>query len=163
MADLTGKQLVLGSTQAAEATVLPLYFLRNEGVDFSKVEIVSLDAEVDGEGNPCASPEHVLRALRDGRGDAGIITVDLWNRESDQSSINGEMRQVWTSPPFSHCVFTAAAAFNKDLAARFTKLMTEMDPEEPATLEVMQLEGTKRWLPGSPDGFVKLVEAIRDE
>jgi ABC-type phosphate/phosphonate transport system substrate-binding protein len=163
LADLTAKRLVLGSTQAAEATVLPLYYLRKEGVDFSRVEIVSLDAEVDSKGNPCASPEHVLQALRDGRGDAGIITEDLWNREKDQPTTRGSMRQVWTSPPFSHCVFTAAATFNKDLADRFTQLMTEMDPDEPATVDVMQLEGTRRWLPGSPDGFVTLVEALSNE
>jgi ABC-type phosphate/phosphonate transport system substrate-binding protein len=79
--DLIGKQLVLGSSQAAEATVLPLYYLKNEGVDLSKVEILSLDAEVDSKGNPCSSPWHVLQTLRVGRGDAGIITEDLWNGE----------------------------------------------------------------------------------
>lgn len=47
-ADLAGKLLVLGSSQAAEATVLPLHYLKKSGVDFSLVKIVSLDAEVDG-------------------------------------------------------------------------------------------------------------------
>jgi phosphonate transport system substrate-binding protein len=159
--DLIGKRLVLGSSQAAEATVLPLFFLKKEGVDFSNLKIVSLDAEVDNDGNPCASPEHVLQALRDGRGDAGIITTELWNRARNEPSTR--LRQVWTSPPFSHCVFTAAAKFDKTLAARFTELMTAMDPNERTTLDVMRLEGTKKWLRGSPDGFKDLVTALREE
>jgi ABC-type phosphate/phosphonate transport system substrate-binding protein len=148
--------------QAAEATVLPLYYLKAEGVDLGRVKIVSLDGEVDSQGNPCASPWHVLQALRDGRGDAGIITEELWNREQDPSTQRA-LRLVWTSPPFSHCVFTAAAEFDKSLASKFTALMTSMDPNEPATSDVMRLEGTKKWLRGSPVGFENLVKALRSE
>lgn len=159
-ADLAGKRLVLGSLQAAEATVLPVHFLQKEGVDLSKVTVVSLDAEVDSKGNPCASPEFVLQAIRDGRGDAGIITTGLWNREKDRPAIQRTLRQVWTSPKFSHCVFTAAEGFDKERAETFVKLMTSMDPKDPATVDVMRLEGTRKWLPGSPDGFQDLVDAL---
>jgi ABC-type phosphate/phosphonate transport system substrate-binding protein len=158
--DLAGKKLILGSTQAAEATVLPLHFLKAEGVDLKGVTVVSLDQEVDSKGNPCASPQHVLKALRDGRGDAGIITEDLWKSVRSQEAKGGPLQLVWTSPPFSHCVFTAAEGFDKDRAARFTKLMLAMNPDDEATRDVMRLEGTKRWLPGSPAGFKDLVEAL---
>jgi phosphonate transport system substrate-binding protein len=159
-ADLAGKQLVLGSLQAAEATVLPVHFLKKEGIDFGKVKVVSLDAEVDSKGNPCASPLHVLQALREGRGDAGIITMDLWNHVKNQPGTKDLLKQVWTSPPFSHCVFTANAKFDKKLGERFTKLMTAMDAKAPETAEVMRLEGTRKWLPGSPDGFAELINAL---
>jgi len=159
--DLAGKQLVLGSSQAAEATVLPLHYLKKEGVDFGKVKFVSLDAEVDSKGNPCASPQHVLAALQNGRGDAGIITADLWNHVKDSSG--SSLIQVWASPPFSHCVFTASTKFDKDRAARFTRLMQAMDPAQSETKDVMRLEGTKKWLPGSDEGFKDLVEALRDK
>jgi ABC-type phosphate/phosphonate transport system substrate-binding protein len=162
-ADLAGKSLVLGSKQAAEATVLPVYYLKKEGVDFDKVKIVSLDAEVDSKGNPCASPEFVLRALQEGRGDAGVITLDLWNRVKDKPQTKDSLTQIWTSPPFSHCVFTAAKGFDKDSAQRFTQLMTEMDPKDSTTADVMRLEGTRKWLPGSPDGFASLVDALSSE
>jgi ABC-type phosphate/phosphonate transport system substrate-binding protein len=159
LAELAGKKLILGSSQAAEATVLPLHFLKKEGVDFGQVKIVSLDAEVDGQGNPCASPQHVLQALREGRGDAGIITTELWARVKGDRLLG----EVWTSPPFSHCVFTAAAKFDQDRAARFTQLMQEMDPDESATKDVMRLEGTKRWCPASPDGFKDLIDALGEK
>src|SRR5262245_46495713 len=134
LSDLAGKKLVLGSSQAAEATVLPLHFLKKEGLNLSQVKIVNLDAEVDSQGNPCASPQHVLQALRDGRGDAGIITADLWNHTKG----DGSLQPVWTSPPFSHCVFTAAAGFDKDRGQRFAQLMQAMDPADSATRDVMR-------------------------
>ena len=118
---------------------------------------------MDGEGNPCASPQRVLQALRDGRGEAGIITSALWSRVKDERLAGRSLREVWTSPSFSHCVFTAAGTFDKERAERFKKLMQAMDPDDRATAEVMRLEGTKRWLPGSPDGFKDLVEALRDK
>jgi ABC-type phosphate/phosphonate transport system substrate-binding protein len=129
-------------------------------VNLDDVKTISLDAEVDSQGNPCASPEFVLRAIAAGRGDAGIITAGLWNRVKDKPEIKDSLDQVWTSPAFSHCVFTAAAKFDKDLAQRFTQLMTAMDPKDSSTSDVMRLEGTKKWLPGSPDGFEALVDAL---
>ena len=38
--------------------------------------------------------------------------------------------------------------------------MTAMNPKDSSTSDVMRLEGTKKWLPGSPDGFVALVDAL---
>jgi ABC-type phosphate/phosphonate transport system substrate-binding protein len=157
---LSGKRMVLGSRDAAEATVLPLYFLAHEGLDLNSVEFIRLDDDVDFKGNPCASPHHVLAALREGRGDAGIITADLWSHIQGSSGEDLRLNCIWTSPPFSHCVFTASASFDKQLAERFTKLMTAMDPHDPATADAMRLEGTKKWLPGSHDGFESLVQAL---
>src|SRR4051812_36935112 len=70
---LAGKTLILGSRDAAEATVLPIHFLKREGLDLGKVKVLSLDKEVDLRGNPCSSEVHVLKALLEGRGQAGII------------------------------------------------------------------------------------------
>ena len=60
-------------------------------------------------------------------------------------------------------VFTAAAKFDKERAARFTKLMQAMDASERGTADVMRLEGTKKWFPGSAEGFKDLVEALQSK
>lgn len=163
LADLSGKTLILGSEDAAEATVLPRHFLAQKGAPLEKMTIVSLDKEVDFEGNPCCSPEFVLQALRQGRGDAGIVTADVWEHAQHEKSVGPGLKAIWTSPPFSHCVFTAAKDFDPALANRFTELMTAMDPADEATTDVMALEGTRKWLPGSPTGFEELVKALQTE
>ncbi len=162
--DLKGKTLVLGSRQAAEASVLPVYFLEKEGLNLSQVKIHSLDGKVDLRGNPCSSEIHVLKALNDGACQAGIIGERLWNRLSQEhpNQVSG-LKAVWVSPPFSHCVFTARADFDKALASQFTKLMLAMDPKDPSTAEAMRLEGTKKWVAGSQEGFQELLKALRAE
>lgn len=164
--DLTGKRLVLGSSQAAEATVLPLYYLKRSGLDLDQVIVVSLEREVDNQGNPCASPAHVLKAIKSGRGDAGIVTEESCREFGDAqagsaAASDAGLVRVWTSPPFSHCVFTASTTLDTGRADRFTELMTRMRSDDPSTADVLRLEGAKRWLRGAPDGFVDLIEALR--
>lgn len=160
-ADLPGKTLALGSREAAEATVLPLHYLNKDGVRLDRVKFLRLDEELDLRGNPCSSPQHVLKALQAGRADAGIVGERLWNdlvaRKAPEAS---ELQAVWTSPAFSHCVFTAAKDFDKTLGARFTKLMLAMDGKDECTAEILRLEGARRWVAGSPDGFETLIEAL---
>jgi ABC-type phosphate/phosphonate transport system substrate-binding protein len=158
---LAGKTLVLGSRDAAEATVLPLHYLKGEGLDMAKVKVLSLDKEVDLKGNPCSSEVHVLKALEEGRGQAGIIGERLWERlkKEDPERVRG-LDAIWTSTAFSHCVFTAGMDLDDGVARKFTALMTAMDPADPETAEVMKLEGTRRWVAGSPDGFRDLLKAL---
>jgi ABC-type phosphate/phosphonate transport system substrate-binding protein len=70
---------------------------------------------------------------------------------------------VWTSPSFSHCVFTAAKAFDKTVAARFTQAMLAMDGKDERTAEILRSEAASKWVTGSPDGFETLIEALRAE
>ena len=41
--------------------------------------------------------------------------------------------------------------------------MPTMDPNDPATAEIIHLEGTRKWVAGSPDGFQELVKTLREE
>jgi phosphonate transport system substrate-binding protein len=159
--DLAGKTLVLGSRQAAEATVLPVHFLKHQGVNFDRIKIHSLDGHADLRGNPCSSEVHVLAALQEGKGQAGIIGERFWKHlsEREPDRVSG-LKVIWASPPFSHCVFTASKDFDKELAARFTRLMLAMDPSDPLAAEAMRLEGTRRWVVGSQEGFQELLKAL---
>ncbi len=159
---LAGKTLALGSRDAAEATVLPLHYLKQEGVSLDKVKFLRLDEELDLRGNPCSSPQHVLQALRAGRADAGVVGERLWEELVARKAPEAEgLQAVWTSPAFSHCVFTAARDFDRGLAARFTRLMLAMDGKDACTAEILRLEAARQWVAGSPDGFATLIEALR--
>ena len=159
--DLAGKTLVLGSRQAAEATVLPVHFLKRQGVKFDRIKLHSLDGIADLRGNPCSSEVHVLAAVNEGKGPAGIIGERFWKHlsEREPQRVAG-LKVIWTSPSFSHCVFTASKDFDKDLARRFTKLMLAMDSSDPQAAEAMRLEGTRRWVAGSQAGFQDLLKAL---
>jgi ABC-type phosphate/phosphonate transport system substrate-binding protein len=164
LAGLHDKTLALGSREAAEATALPLHYLKKAGVKLDKVKFLHLDDELDLRGNPCSSPVHVLKALRASRADAGIVPERLWDELVAAKAPEAEgLRAVWTSPAFSHCVFTASKDFDKTLGARFTKLMLAMDGKDTRTAEILRLEGASKWVAGSAEGFQTLIEALRSE
>lgn len=161
LGDLHGKTMIFGSCDSADATVLPVYFLRKEGVDFERVEILSLHEEVDAKGCPCHSQQHVWQALVAGRGQAGVISQDRWaNLQKTQPEVAARFQEVWTSPPFGHCVWTARQDFDKELGARFTRLMTTMQGTDPLTKEILDLEHCKKWVPGSQTGYTALLDAL---
>lgn len=162
--DLPGRTIVLGSHDAAEATVLPRYYLKQSGVDFAKLKVVDLDQELDFEGNPCSSEHDVLKALRDGRADAGVIGERLWKAiETDKNDGAADLRLIWTSPPFTHCVFTARPDFDPEIGNQFRSLMLAMTPDQPSCADVLRLEGTRKWIAGSHDGFKDLIEALQSK
>ena len=41
--------------------------------------------------------------------------------------------------------------------------MLAMDPNDPLTAEAMRLEGTRRWVAGSQEGFQELLKALQQE
>ncbi len=130
-------------------------------MNLKKVKLVSLEGKLDLRGNPCSSEVHVLRALLDGQGQAGVVGERLWQSIAHRKGPEAEqLTAVWTTPPFSHCVFTAAAEFDSGRAARFSELMLAMDRNDPQTRQVMELEGTKKWVAGSQAGFDALVNAL---
>jgi ABC-type phosphate/phosphonate transport system substrate-binding protein len=164
LSDLHGKTMIFGSCDSADATVLPVYFLRKEGVNFDNVKILSLHDQCDAKGVPCHSQQHVWKAMVEGRGHAGIIGQDRWAKlQKSTSEEAGKFTEIWTSPPFGHCVWTARKDFDKDIGARFTKLMTAMDGKDPLTSEILELEHCRRWVPGSQEGFGVLFDALRQK
>jgi len=164
LSDLAGKTMIFGSCDSADTTVLPVYFLRKEGVNFDKLKILSLHNEVDAKGVPCHSQQHVWKALVAGRGQAAVVSRERWASLQKNSPEEAKgFKEIWSSPPFGHCVWTARKDFDKALGARFTKLMTAMDMRDPLTCDILQLEHCQRWVPGSQEGFGVLFDALRQK
>ena len=69
--DLAGRTLAVGSRDSTQARILPLHFLKKEGVDLARVKLLVFDTDVGKHGDTGTSELEVLKALQDGRADAG--------------------------------------------------------------------------------------------
>jgi phosphonate transport system substrate-binding protein len=160
--DLRGRRLALGSADSAQAAILPLYYLREAGIDPEReLDLLRFDIDVGKHGDTGTSELEVLRALEDGRADAGMIGHPVWLQQIEQGGVNTALlRSIWTSPGYCHCNFTALPDFDTELGQRWSAALLRMDYNHPRWRRVMDLEGLTSWLPGQKLGYEVLAEAL---
>jgi ABC-type phosphate/phosphonate transport system substrate-binding protein len=161
LADLAGKRLAVGSRDSTQARILPLHFLRKEGLDLARVRVVPFDSDVGKHGDTGRSELDVLAALRDGRADAGTVGDLVWVQEQAAGRVDPSQLQVlWTTPPFDHCMFDALPSLPAAKRDGFTRALFAMRWEVPAHRRLLELEGLKRWMPPREEGYRSLEEAL---
>jgi len=141
---------------------MPLYYLRQAGLDPDRDStLLRFDVDVGKHGDTGASELEVLRAVQDGRADAGAVGHATWLRWLEQGQVNTtQVDSVWTSPPYDHCNFTALPDFDRELAARWQKALLRMNAEDPRWRRVMDLEGLNRWVAGHKEGYADVLAAF---
>ena len=158
---LAGKTLAVGSRDSTQARILPLQFLRKAGVDLAGVKVLPFDTDVGKHGDTGTSELEVLKALHDGRADAGAVGDLIWVAEQAAGRIDASKVEVlWTTPPFDHCMFDAMPSTPKDKLERFQKGLFSMEWENPKHRRVLELEGLKKWMPPREEGYARLHEAL---
>ncbi|MBI3855128.1 MAG: phosphate/phosphite/phosphonate ABC transporter substrate-binding protein [Planctomycetes bacterium] len=158
---LPGRTLAVGSRDSTQARILPLQFLRQEGVDLARVKLLPFDTDVGKHGDTGTSEIEVLRALQDGRAEAGAVGDLIWVNEQAAGRVDAAKIEVlWTTPPFDHCMFDAIASAPKEKLDRFQKGLFSMKWENPKHRRVLELEGLKMWMPPREEGYASLHEAL---
>jgi ABC-type phosphate/phosphonate transport system substrate-binding protein len=159
--DLEGRTLAVGSRDSTQARILPLHFLRQEGVDMGRVKLLAFDTDLGKHGDTGTSELDVLAALRDGRADAGAVGDLIWVGEQAAGRVDPSRLDVlWTTPGFDHCMFDALPSLDADARAAFQKALFAMSYDEPAHRRILELEGLKQWLPPREEGYGSLRAAL---
>ena len=79
LADLRQRTLALGSRDSGHAAILPVHFLEREGlVEGRDYRTRRFDSDVGKHGDTGRSEVEVVRAVLDGRADAGAIGSPFW-------------------------------------------------------------------------------------
>ena len=160
---LRGRTLAIGSQDSGHAAILPLYFLEQEGlVPDRDFRLLRFNTDVGKHGDTGTSEVDVLKAVMDGRADAGMVGSPFWTGVQQQKLVPaGALADVWSSPPYSHCMFTARPGFDADVARRFAEALYSMSFDNPVHRTVLEAEGLKAWLPADVQGYGSLTEACR--
>lgn len=162
LADLQGKTLALGSRDSGHAAILPVQFLAEAGlVEHKSYKSLRFDLDVGKHGDTGTSEVDVLKAVLEGKADAGFVGSPFWAgvREKELVPASG-LAEVWTSPEFTHCMFTARADLGADARAAFTKALFAMSFDNPKHRPVLEAEGLRRWI-APVDGYASLREACK--
>jgi phosphonate transport system substrate-binding protein len=160
-ADLTGRRLALGSRDSAHATILPLYFLRREGMNEDDITLVRFDSDVGKHGDTGRSELDAIRAVLDDEADAAAIGVTTWDAIGREELAPGALQVFWESPPYAHCNFTALDGLDEERGEAWVRRLLEMRYEEKP--EVMELEGVREWVRPELDGYAPLFAAVEEQ
>jgi phosphonate transport system substrate-binding protein len=165
IADLQNRTLALGSRDSGHAAILPVYFLEQQGMREERdYQTLRFDSDVGKHGDTGTSEVEVVRAVLDGRADAGAIGSPFWKTVREERLVpEGALREIWSSPAYHHCMFTARPDLARETEDRFVKALLAMSYDNPVHRPILEAEGLRHWLTPHMDGYAALREAASQQ
>ena len=165
LADLRNRTLALGSRDSGHAAILPVHFLEQQGMREGRdYRTLRFDSDLGKHGDTGTSEVEVVRAVLDGRADAGAIGSPFWNSVRNERLVpEGGLREIWTSPAYNHCMFTARPELDREQERRFVEALLAMSYDNPLHREILDAEGLQRWLTPHLDGYGELRQAATEQ
>jgi ABC-type phosphate/phosphonate transport system substrate-binding protein len=165
VADLRGKTVGLGAVDSPQATLIPLDYLRGNGLvkerDFTARYFDVLGGK---HGDHIGGERDAARALM--AGDVQACCLIDGNHLAfglDGTLPAGSTRVIATTQPFDHCNFTTSPDAPTALVERFVSLLMAMRWDDPQVRPLLELEGLREWRVGRTSGYALLERAIDDE
>jgi ABC-type phosphate/phosphonate transport system substrate-binding protein len=165
LADLKDRTLALGSRDSGHAAILPVHFLEQQGMhEGREYQTLRFNSDLGKHGDTGTSEVEVVRAVLDGRADAGAIGSPFWNTVRNEHLVpEGGLREIWSSPAYNHCMFTARPDLDREQENRFVEALLAMSFDNPAHRPILEAEGLERWLTPHVDGYGALREAAAQQ
>jgi ABC-type phosphate/phosphonate transport system substrate-binding protein len=161
VADLKDRTLALGSRDSGHAAILPVYFLQREGLAEGKdYQALRFNTDLGKHGDTGTSESEVVRAVLDGRADAGAIGSPFWNAVRTERLVpEGALTEIWSSRPYNHCMFTARSDLEPALEQQFAKALFGMSYENPMHRPILEAEGLRQWIAPQLEAYAELRDA----
>lgn len=164
VAELSGRTLALGSRDSGHAAILPIHYLAKEGLDLASASLLRFDTDVGKHGDTGDSELHVVRAVAEGRADAGALSAAYFSAfRADGVPAVADLEVAWRSPTYYHCNFTVLDSLDEETSERWSQALLAMDYDDPSLRPAMDLEGVRRWHPGDREGYASLEAAMREQ
>ncbi len=165
LADLRNRTLALGSRDSGHAAILPVHFLEQHGLREGRdYRTVRFNSDLGKHGDTGTSEVEVIRAVLDGRVDAGAIGNRFWDTlRNDRLAPEGALREIWSSPDYHHCMFTARPGLDAERQRRFADALSAMNYDNPVHRAILDAEGLRRWVKPHLDGYGALREAAGEQ
>ncbi|MFP5503008.1 MAG: phosphate/phosphite/phosphonate ABC transporter substrate-binding protein [Candidatus Sericytochromatia bacterium] len=162
VADLKGKRVAVGAVDSPQATLIPLWHLKQLGltphVDFT---VQRFDVLGGKHGDHIGGERDAARALLSGQVDAACMIDGNHLLFTNEGTLPpGSTRVLSQTPAFDHCNFTVGPSAPAETVERFVDLLLGMRYDDPEVRPLLDLEGLKAWLPGRTEGYRMLEEAV---
>ena len=154
LADLKGATIAVGNPNSVESTMLPVFALKEAGLEPGKDYTLLVCGSSDNGYRPWIMDGEAAaaKAVLDGKADAaGLAEANYQGFSNDGTYSANDVRVLEYTPKYDHCNLTYLESPNsvpKELIDRMTELFLEMSYDDPELQPFMELEYVKQWKPG---------------
>jgi phosphonate transport system substrate-binding protein len=162
VADLQGKVVAVGAVDSPQATLIPLNYLRAQGLmPGVDLEVQRHDLLGGKHGDHVGGELDGARALLAGSADAACLIKGNYKAWiADGTLPNAATRVLAETPTYDHCNVTVGPAAPAALIDRFHALLMAMSYDDPDVRPLMDLEGLMQWRNGRVEGYQPLEAAV---
>jgi phosphonate transport system substrate-binding protein len=160
--DLRNKKVAVGAIDSPQATLLPLSYLRAQGLTPDDDFKVMFNDLLGGKhGDHIGGEREAARSLMVGDADAAcMIDGNHLLFITEGTLPTGATRILSQTENYDHCNMTVSSSAPSVLVERFHKLLMEMSYDDPEVRPLLDLEGLKTWREGRVEGYEALERAV---
>ncbi|MBM3945110.1 MAG: phosphate/phosphite/phosphonate ABC transporter substrate-binding protein [SAR202 cluster bacterium] len=165
LADLQGKTFATGAPDSPQSTLIPLEFLRENGIEPDRdIRIIRAPARSGWQGDDLDGEFAAFKKVVDGEADASAILDWMWEFWVADGKIDAsQVKIIARTETFDHCVFAAREDFDIEVEKKWVDALLSMSYDNPRHKQMMDMEGLKEWLPGRSTGFGPLTRATENQ
>ena len=162
LADLKGKQVAVGAVDSPQATLIPLDYLRGQGLKpGSDFAVQRFDVLGGKHGDHIGGERDAARALMAGQVDAACMIDGNHLLFIGEGTLpQGQTRVLAQTPKYDHCNFSIGPKAPSELIERFRSLLLNMSYADAEVRPLFDLEGLKAWKEGRVSGYKMLDLAV---
>jgi phosphonate transport system substrate-binding protein len=159
---LKGKVVAVGAQDSPQATLIPLSYLADHGLqpndDF---EVEAFDLLAGKHGDHIGGEREAVRALLRSQADAACLIDSNHLAFAREGTLpRGITTVLARTDAYDHCNFTALDDAPAELIETFRAVLLSMSYADPDVRQLFDLEGLKQWVPGRVTGYSALASAI---
>jgi phosphonate transport system substrate-binding protein len=162
ISDLAGKIVAVGAADSPQATLIPLNYLAEQGLEPDEdFQVRGFDLLSGKHGDHIGGERDAVRALIRGEADAAcIIDANRLAFVREGTMPAAATRILAQTPAYDHCNFTIFDDAPAVPVARFRDLLLGMSYGDAEIRPLLDLEGLKQWVPGRVSGYAQLAAAV---
>ncbi len=156
--DLKGSRFAFGRRASEQAGLVPYYLLKQAGINpASDLAVASFFEERNSATR--SDERDVVERVASGEFDAGSVSQRTMESMAEDGSLPREsVRIFYSSPPYSHCCFTAQKDLEPDLAREIEEAFLSVTGTDAVEKAVLKGEACSSFVPGIDNGW-ELIEA----
>jgi phosphonate transport system substrate-binding protein len=151
--DLKGKSFAFGSVSSTSGSLMPRYFMQQEGVVpekfFSRVAY-------------SGAHDATVAWVQAGKADAGVLNASVWDKLVAAGKVDTNKVKVFaTTPPYFDYNWTVRGNLDPALIDRIRAAFLALDPANPEHKAILDLQAASRFVETEPANYTSIEAAAR--